>query len=71
MIFQKTMAETNPDTVEAALKAAFQCRMNLVECASYCGMTIREFKMAFREYMKYNPATYPPNEQQLGLKLNY
>ncbi len=70
MISQKTMAETNPDTVADALKAAFQCRMNLVDCASYCGMTIREFKMAFREYIKYNPATYPPKEQQLPLTLS-
>ena len=43
---------TTPERVEDALDLAYRCGLNLARCAEHCGMTIREFKMTFREYLK-------------------
>lgn len=52
------MSVTNPKTVHEAHLASFSGRMNMVAAAAHCGLTIREFKMTFREFLKYNPPTY-------------
>lgn len=52
------MIETNPKNVREAHLAAFSGKMNMVQCANHCGLTLREFKMAFREFLKYNSPTY-------------
>lgn len=57
------MTKPNPQNVREAHLAAFTGKMNLVKCAEHCGMTIREFKMTFWEFLKYNPATY--NTEQI------
>ena len=51
-------SQTNPQTVREAHLAAFTGKMNLIHCANHCGMTVREFKMTFWEFLKYNPPTY-------------
>ena len=61
------MTETNPQNVREAHLAAFTGRLNMVKCADHCGMTLREFKMSFREFMKYNNPTYEDNSEQLEL----
>lgn len=45
----------NPRTVSEAHKAAWSGKLNMVKCADHCGMTLREFKLTFWEYLKYNP----------------
>ena len=44
----------NPRTVSEAHKAAWSGKLNMVKCADHCGMTLREFKLTFWEYLKYN-----------------
>jgi hypothetical protein len=38
--------------------------MNLPHAAKHCGMTEREMKMTFREFLKYNPPVEPINKQE-------
>ncbi len=52
------MSKTNPQTVNEAHLASFTGSMNMVAAAAHCGLTIREFKMTFREFLKYNPSSY-------------
>ena len=52
------MSTTNHQTVHEAHVASFTGRMNMIAAASHCGLTLREFKMTFREFLKYNPPTY-------------
>ena len=54
------MSTTNPQTVHEAHVASFTGRMNMIAAAAHCGLTLREFKMTFREFLKYNPPTYSP-----------
>jgi hypothetical protein len=49
------MSKTNPQTVHEAHLASFTGRLNMVAAAAHCGLTLREFKMTFREFLKYNP----------------
>ena len=60
--------KTNPQNVREAHLAAFTGGMNMIHCAYHCGLTIKEFKMTFREFLKYNPPTYEAHEDtQLNL----
>ena len=65
------MKKPTPQTVREAHEAAFSGRLNMVHCADHCGMTLREFKMTFWEFLKYNQPTYM-NEttEQLSLELS-
>ncbi|AOV61943.1 hypothetical protein BOW86_gp019 [Synechococcus phage S-CAM7] len=40
----------------------------MIAAAAHCGLTLREFKMTFREFLKYNPPSYSP-ETTLQLDL--
>ena len=63
-----TMKKPTPQTVREAHLAAFSGKMNMVLCAEHCGMTLREFKMTFWEFLKYNAPTYTSeSETQLNL----
>ena len=57
------MVKTNPRNVEEANRALFRATMNLPAAAEHCGMTKREMKMAFREYLKYHPMTHQTSAQ--------
>lgn len=46
---------TNPDSVLQSNLALYKAKWNLPKAAEYCGMTVREMKMTFREFMKYHP----------------
>lgn len=63
------MTKTNPNTVREAHLAAFSGRLNMIKCADHCGMTLREFKMTFWEFLKYNPPIYSAETaEQLELR---
>ena len=62
------MTKTNPSNVREAHLAAFTGKLNMIACAAHCGMTLREFKMTFWEFLKYNPPTYQA-EQTSQLEL--
>ena len=62
------MRKTNPITVQEAHEAAFRGKLNMVKCAEHCGLTLKEFKMTFREFLKYNESDYDAlSYTQLGL----
>ena len=46
--------KTTPQNVAEANEALFHATMNLPHAADHCGMTEREMKMIFREYLKYH-----------------
>jgi len=50
--------KTTPTNVKEANEGLFNATMNLPEAAIHCGMTMREMKHIFWEYLKYNPPTY-------------
>ena len=60
---------TTPHLVKEATEGLFTATMNLPYAARHCGMTEREMKMTFREYLKYHPPSYGM-EEQLPLPLN-
>ena len=51
--------KTTPENVEESNEGLFRAKMNLPEAAKHCGMTQKEMKLTFWEYMKYHPITYP------------
>lgn len=51
--------KTNPENVKESNEGLFYARMNLPKAAKNCGMTEKEMKLTFREYLKYNPPNYP------------
>lgn len=59
---------TTPENVEESNFGLFTARFNIPQAALHCGMTQREMKMVFREFLKTHPPTYG-NEQQLILPL--
>ena len=50
--------KTTPENVKEANVALFYSKMNLPQAAEHCGMTHKEMKMTFTEYLKYNPIQY-------------
>ena len=50
--------KTTPQNVKEANEALFNCTMTLPAAAKHCGMTQKEMKMTFLEYLKYHPSTY-------------
>lgn len=50
--------KTTPENVKEANEALFSSKINLPQAAKHCGMTNKEMKMTFREYLKYHPQTY-------------
>ena len=58
------MNKTTPENVDEANQALFHATMNLPAAAAHCGMTQKEMKMTFREYVKYHPADYEFQEIQ-------
>lgn len=55
---KETKIKTTPDNVKEANEGLFNCKMTLPAAAKHCGMTKKEMKMTFLEYLKYHPATY-------------
>jgi len=54
------MNKTTPENVQESNEALFHATMNLPAAAAHCGMTQKEMKMTFREYLKYNEPDYDP-----------
>ena len=50
--------KTTPQNVEEANEALFRAKMTLPAAAKHCGMTQKEMKMTFLEYLKYHPKDY-------------
>jgi hypothetical protein len=50
--------KTTPENVREANEGLFYSKMNLPEAAKHCGMSCKEMKLTFFEYLKYHPVTY-------------
>ena len=50
--------KTTPENVKEANEALFYSKMNLPQAAKHCGMTHKEMKLTFFEYLKYNKPDY-------------
>ena len=50
--------KTTPENVKESNEALFYSKMNLPAAAKNCGMSGKEMKMTFLEYLKYHPTTY-------------
>ena len=50
--------KTTPENVREANEGLFNCTMTLPAAAKHCGMTQKEMKLTFFEYLKYHPSTY-------------
>jgi len=61
-ISHKTLREepvkTTPQNVKEANEGLFYSKMNLPAAAKHCGMSQKEMKLTFFEYLKYHPVTY-------------
>lgn len=53
-----TIVKTTPENVREANEGLFNCTMTLPAAAKHCGMTKKEMKLTFFEYLKYHPPTY-------------
>lgn len=59
--------KTTPENVKEANEALFRATMNLPTAAAHCGMTQKEMKMTFREFLKYHPSDYDKSEDTTSL----
>ena len=50
--------KTTPENVEEANQALFRATMNLPTAAKHCGMTEKEMKLTFWEFLKYHEPDY-------------
>ena len=50
--------KTTPQLVAESTDALFRATMNLPAAAQHCGMTLKEMKMTFWEFLKYNEPDY-------------
>ena len=50
--------KTTPENVNESNEGLFHNKMNLPAAAKHCGMTQKEMKLTFWEYLKYHPPTY-------------
>jgi len=50
--------KTTPKNVKEANEGLFYSKMTLPAAAKHCGMTQKEMKLTFWEYLKYHPITY-------------
>lgn len=51
-------AKTTPENVKESNEALFRAKMTLPAAAKHCGMTQKEMKMTFLEYLKYHQLDY-------------
>ena len=57
--------KTTPQNVEEANKNLFHARWNLPTAARHCGMSEKEMKMTFWEYLKYHKPNWGQEVQTI------
>jgi len=58
---KEVAVKTTPENVREANEALFRAKMTLPAAAKHCGMTQKEMKLTFFEYLKYNKPDYEEN----------
>ena len=59
--------KTTPENVAEAHEALFHATMNLPAAAAHCGMTQKQLKLTFWEYLKYHAPNYEIPEDPSSL----
>ena len=62
-----TYVKTTPENVAEANDALFHATMNLPAAAAHCGMTHKEMKLTFFEYLKYHAPDFEITEDTASL----
>ena len=62
-----TYVKTTPENVKEAHEALFHATMNLPAAAAHCGMTQKQLKLTFWEYLKYNAPDFEIPEDSTSL----
>jgi hypothetical protein len=57
-VLYEVPVKTTPENVKEANEALFAAKWNLPQAAKHCGMSQKEMKLTFYEYLKYHPRTY-------------
>ena len=55
--------KTTPENVREANEGLFRAKMTLPAAAKHCGMTQKEMKLTFFEYLKYNKPDYDQSKE--------
>jgi hypothetical protein len=55
---KETAIKTTPENVKEANEGLFHAKMTLPYAAKHCGMTQKEMKLTFFEYLKYHPPVF-------------
>jgi hypothetical protein len=63
----RVQVKTTPENVREAHEGLFHATMNLPDAAAHCGMTRKELKMTFFEYLKYNAPDFEITEDTAPL----
>lgn len=50
--------KTTPQNVKEANEGLFYSKMNLPDAAKHCGMSQKEMRLTFFEYLKYHPIEF-------------
>jgi hypothetical protein len=61
------ITKTTPQNVAEANIALFRATMNLPAAAAHCGMTQKEMKMTFLEFLKYHDKDFEISEDTTSL----
>ena len=59
--------KTTPELVDQANYGLFRAKMTLPAAAKHCGMTQKEMKMTFWEFLKYHPKDYEDPKNTLEI----
>ena len=59
--------KTTPENVREAHEGLFHATMNLPAAAAHCGMSQKEMKMTFWEYLKYHAPDFEIPENTIAL----
>jgi len=62
-VLYEVPVKTTPENVKEANEGLFRAKMTLPAAAKHCGMTQKEMKLTFFEYLKYHPPTYVSEPQ--------
>jgi hypothetical protein len=55
---KEVKVKSTPENVKEANEGLFYSKMNLPQAAKHCGMSQKEMRLTFFEYLKYNPPIY-------------
>ena len=59
--------KTTPENVNEAHEALFHATMNLPAAAAHCGMTQKQLKLTFWEYLKYHEPNFQVPENSIEI----